>query len=104
MRRIQKALSRRARRALEEATPRYVAGPPVDFAAWVRTIHIGSARAALLVSDDLLSSIEALRRTERDLAHGDPIELVRNSPIVAELVRFWASKPAIELRHRAGML
>jgi hypothetical protein len=104
MRRILRALSRRARKALEEATPRYVAGPPVDFAAWVRTIHIGSARAALLVSDDLLSSIEALRRTERDLAHEDVLELVRNSPIVAELLRFWASEPAIDLRRRAGML
>lgn len=103
-RRIQKALPRRSRRALEEATARYVAGPPVDFAAWVRSIHMGSARAGLIVSDDLLSSIEVLRRTERDLAHGEIAELVRNSPIVAELVRFWVSEPAIELRRRAGML
>ncbi|MDQ3034772.1 MAG: hypothetical protein M3Y87_20340, partial [Myxococcota bacterium] len=104
MKRIQKALSRRARRALEEATPRYVQGPPVDFAIWSRGIAVGAARAAVLVSDDLLATVEVLRRTERDLAHIDPGELVRSSPLVAELVRWWASEPAIDLRRRAGLL
>ncbi|WP_236606281.1 tetratricopeptide repeat protein [Sandaracinus amylolyticus] len=104
MRRIQKALSRRARRSLEEATPRYVNAPPVEFAAWARQIQLGSARAALLVSDDLLGAIEVLRRTERDLAHVEPRDIVRASPLVGELVRWWASDAAIDLRRRAGML
>jgi tetratricopeptide (TPR) repeat protein len=104
MQRIQKALSRRARNALREATPRYVQAPPIDFAVWARGIATGSARAAVIVADDFLASSEALRRTERDLAHVDARELIRASPLVAELARWWASEPSIELRRRSGLL
>jgi len=103
MRRTQKALSRRARRALEEATPRYVQAPPIEFSTWCRSVQLGAVRAAALVADDLVATVEGLRKTERDLAHVDPRDLVR-SPLVADLVRFWASDAAIEQRRRAGLL
>jgi tetratricopeptide (TPR) repeat protein len=103
-RRIQKALSRRARRALEEATPRYVLQAPVDFTSWARAVQFGAARAALLVADDLVGAIDAFRRTERHLRHLELGEVIRSSPLVADLLRFWPSERAIDLRRRAGLL
>ena len=103
MRRTQKALSRKARRALEEATPRYVQAPPIEFSSWCRSVQLGAVRAAALVADDLVATVEGLRKTERDLAHVDPRDLVR-TPLVGDLVRFWASDAAIDLRRRASLL
>lgn len=96
---IHRALSRRARKALEDVAPRYVAAPPADFAQLVRGIQYGVARAALVVADDLVQSVELLHRTEREYAEPIPT-LLRLSPLVQDLVRFWTSDVASAVRRR----
>jgi tetratricopeptide (TPR) repeat protein len=104
-RRLVKALSRRTRKTFEELAPQYAASSPPDYASWTRSLHQTANRAALVVCDDLVGAIEALRRMER----GEPgslegASLVRASPVVADALRFWVSEAAATLRRRAGYL
>jgi tetratricopeptide (TPR) repeat protein len=101
--RIHRALSRRARKALEELAPRYVAAPPADFAQLVRGIQYGVARAALVVADDLVQSVEFLHRSERDYAADVPT-LLKTAPLVQDLVRFWTSDVASAVRRRLNAI
>lgn len=103
MRRITRALSRTSKKALLEATPRYVQAPPIDFAALAHTAQVGSVRAALLVADDLLAGVEVLRRTERDLIPIEPHQLITH-PLIAEAVKWWISEPAETARRQAGIV
>jgi tetratricopeptide (TPR) repeat protein len=103
-RRIQRALSRRARRALEEIAPRYVAAGSGDLPGIARSVSFGAARTAALLADDLSASVEALRRTERDYGNATVSELVSGAPLVSDLVRFWTSDIALDVRRRAGLL
>lgn len=100
---IQKALSRRARKALEELAPRYVAAPPPDFHQLVRGIQYGVARAALVVSDDLVQSVELLHRSEREYSDKIPT-LLATAPLVQDLVRFWTSDVAAAVRRRLNAI
>ena len=102
--RILKAISRKARRALEEIAPTYVNAGGIDLAALSRSVAFGAARAAALLSDDLRESVEALRRTERDYAAADAPHLAATSPLVQDLARFWTSDVALDVRRRAGLL
>ncbi len=103
-RRIQRALSRKARRILEEVAPRYVAMPGSDLPNLARAVSLGAARTAALLADDLPASVEALRRTERDYGSSSVVELAAGAPLVADLIRFWTSDVALDIRRRAGLL
>ncbi|MFO0681046.1 MAG: hypothetical protein U0234_03295 [Sandaracinus sp.] len=103
-RRIQRALSRKARRALDEIAPRYVALASSDLPALARSVSFGAARTAVLLADDLAASVEGLRRTERDYGSATVPELVSGAPLVTELVRFFTSDLALDVRRRAGLL
>lgn len=103
-RRIQKALSRKARRILEEVAPRYIKQGTSDLPNLARSVAFGAARTAALLADDLPASVEALRRTERDYGSASVAELVAGAPIVSDLVRFWTSDVALDIRRRAGLL
>lgn len=102
--RLYKALSRRQRKAMEEAGRAYVEAGRVDFARWVHSARRTSHRVAALLSDDLMATIEVLRRTERDLAGLDGPALVRSSDTVSDLLTFWASKAAMHVRKHTGLL
>lgn len=101
-RRFFRALPRRAKRDLEEAARAYVAAGERDFAAVTEAVHASAQRLALLVSDDLLASIDVLKRTERDIASLEGPRLVAH-PTVSRLVRFWISPEADALRQRMGL-
>ncbi len=103
-RRIHKSLPRRARKALEEAAGRYVEAPRLDFPRFCRTVRLTANRVGALLSDDLPGSIDVMRRTERDLAGLDGPALARASDQVADLLRFWMSNTAMQLRRHAGLL
>ncbi len=102
--RIYKATPRRQRKALEEAARAYIDAPRVDFTRWARAAVRTANRAAALLSDDLLGTIEVLRRTERDLAALKGSGLVRESEVVRDLVKFWPSAAAMHLRHHTGII
>jgi tetratricopeptide (TPR) repeat protein len=103
-RRLVKALSRRNRRAMEEAAHTYVATPRIHFADWTAKVRLTAARAAVVVSDDLPGSVELVRRMEGDLAGLQGIALAHGMRVVQDLLRFWVSDSAFALRRRLGML
>ncbi|MBI4705909.1 MAG: tetratricopeptide repeat protein, partial [Deltaproteobacteria bacterium] len=102
-RRLLKAASRRSRKAMEEAAARYalIAGS-IDLDRWIQTVEPTLVRAAAVLAGDLPAAVELVRRDGFSLLEGP--QLVRGSATVADLLRFWASAPAMELRRQAGLV
>jgi hypothetical protein len=103
-RRIHRVLPRRARKAAEQAATAYVDAPKVNFARWVAKAHRLSNRVAAVLADDLPSAVEQLRQAEGEQGSNDMVSLVRNSAEVADLLQFWASRRAMELRQDLGLV
>src|SRR5690606_2387035 len=102
-RRIAKAVSRRSRKLLEESAPLYSGEPVTQVAEWCRRLRLSSARAALVVGDDLPGVINLLRRTEGDLAGLRGDSLAQGMALIDDLMRFWVSESAFTLRRHIGM-
>ncbi|MEM9194549.1 MAG: tetratricopeptide repeat protein, partial [Myxococcota bacterium] len=102
--RLHKSLPRRSRKAVEAVASRYVEAPRVDFVRWTEGIQRTSRRLACLLSDDLPSCVELLQRMERELGGLHGPALVKGSPAVADLVRYWVSADAMTVRQTLGML
>ncbi len=102
--RLFRALSRKARKATEEAAASYVAGQEVDFMAWVAAIEQAAYRIAALISDDLPGSIDLIRRSRRDLSRLQGGSLVHQCPEVRDLMAFWTSETAMQLRRTMGLI
>ncbi len=94
-RRVQKAVSRKARKQLEEVAPRVSHFDPIRFA---RAIDQGASRAAYLLTGDLASAIDHLRRYE-DVSAAD---LVREGTTTGDLIRFALTADSATLRRRLG--
>jgi hypothetical protein len=103
-RRVVKALSRRARRAVEETAHAYAASKRIDFNEWAHNVRTTAARAALVLCDDLPGAITLVRRLEGDLAGLKGAALAQGIALMNDLVRFWVSDAAFTLRRRLGML
>ncbi len=48
--------------------------------------------------------MQGLQRTERDIQGLTGAALLEGSPIVRDLLAFWASEPAMHLRRHAGLV
>jgi cellulose synthase operon protein C len=103
-RRVQKALSRRGRRAMEEVAQIYLGMPRPDFADWVGKVKLTAARAGVIVADDLVGSVEVVRRLEADLAGLQGVALSQGIRTIHDLMRFWISDAAFSLRRRLGTM
>ncbi|MEO0326006.1 MAG: hypothetical protein AAF447_23855 [Myxococcota bacterium] len=103
-RRLFKALPRRQRKAFEEAARAYVEAGRVDFPAFHRRADRLAARVAALVADDLAASVRMLVRGQRDLQGREGKELLDEGSAARELVTFWASGAALQLRQHAGLI
>ncbi len=101
---ILRALSRKARKAMEDIAAQYVQHASPDYAQWVRALKQTANRAALLACDDMKAAIEVLRRTEKDMTGLEGVPLVQGSVVVADLMRFWVSESAFAFRKRAGLI
>ena len=101
--RLHKATPWLHRKVVDEAARAYVAAGPVDFGRLSRGATRTAARVAALLSDDLVASVRALQRTERDIQGLAGPALLAGSPIVRDLLAFWASEPAMHLRRHAGL-
>lgn len=84
-RRVAKALPWLQRGRIQDAATSFAA-QPTDVRAWARDVHRMAARAALLVSDDLLAALAAL---------GEPLGPDNTA---TDLARFWVSDPATRFR------
>ncbi len=102
LRLILRGLPRRRRRAFEAAAETYAQSRPLDMNTAVQWMQQTARRVALVVADDLVPSLATLARME-GLGASSGEELARH-PVVADLMRVWISKPAMELRQRLGML
>jgi hypothetical protein len=102
--RLHKVLSRKSRKLLETASQAYVQSPAVDFERWAAAIDFTNTRAAALLTNDLPASVEGLQRAGATPSGLDGPALVRATPVVADLFRFWTSPPADEQRRSAGIL
>lgn len=103
-RRIVKALGRRERQVLQDVSAEYAQSAPVDFNAWYADLRTSAVRAAGLLAADLPACVALLRQEDQALAYLEGEELVFNSEPIADLLRFWCSEGAIELRRRTGLL
>ena len=104
---IARALPRKRRRAHEIAAEAYAQqagkarGPDTTtFVHWVRQ---SSRRIALVIADDLAGGVTQVAR-EENMQGKVGIAGVRSSPVIADLVRVWVSKPAMLLRYSVGLL
>jgi len=102
--RIQKSLSRRSRRTLEEVAPTFLASGAFKVEPWVMDHRKSAVRAAIVLADDLPGSVGLLRRTEGDLAGLRGAALQQGVALVQDALRFWASDAAFALRRRLGMM
>ncbi len=102
-RRVQKAMPRRGRRAMEEAAQVYAGAARTDFADWVQRARLTAGRAAVVVADDLPGSVTLVRRMEGDLAKLQGAALAQGMASVRDLLRFWATDIAFTLRRKLGM-
>jgi hypothetical protein len=67
-------------------------------------IEMAAIRSAALLSGDLAASIQEIRRGDPDISLLSGAELVKRSRAVADLLRFWPSQSAFDLRYRAGII
>jgi len=103
-RRIMRAMPRKERRTLEEVAARYAANPTDDFVAWLNESRYSATRVAAMIAGDLPSCVSLMRQEDQSLAYLEGQDLVINSELVADLLRYWTSEQALELRRRAGLL
>jgi tetratricopeptide (TPR) repeat protein len=101
---IHKAIPRKSRKQKEELARRYVASPCTDFASWTGAVRQTTLRAALLLTDDLVTSIDLIRQSDKELKAMSGKLLVQRSEMIADLLRFWMSDRAMAFRRRAGLL
>lgn len=102
--RLRSALSRRNRRIVEAAAPKLLGDQDVDVERWAQSVDLTANRAAAVIAGDLPGAIDMLRRVNPTLAQLSGVPLVRSSAAIADLLRFWAGPPALQLRQRAGIL
>src|SRR5262249_57483330 len=94
-RRIQRVLPRRSRRLFEEAAEAYAAARPTRADAWLRAMEHTANRAGLLLANDLVASIDVVRRAERRgqvlKTPEDLAAALRGNVDVVELLQFTLS-------------
>ena len=103
-RRIVKAMARKDRQLLNDASAEYSQSAPVDFNAWYTDHKVSCTRAAAVIAADLPSCVALLRQEDQALVYLEGEDLVVNSDTISDLMRYWSSDQSIELRRRVGML
>jgi tetratricopeptide (TPR) repeat protein len=103
-RRIVKAMARKDRQLLNDASAEYAQSAPVDFNAWYADSRTSTIRTAAVIAADLPSCVALLRQEDQALLYLEGEDLVVNSEIISDLMRYWSCDQAIELRRRTGML
>ncbi len=103
MRTVTKAISRKRKRAYEIAAQAYASTLGPDTSTLVQWVRQSARRIALVVADDLAPSIADALRAEQ-IGGKVGIAAVRASPVVADLLKVWAARPAMALRYATGLV
>ena len=102
--RIIKCLPRRLRKELDEVAAAYVEAQKINFSRWAYSISRNAVRCASTVADSVLVAVRAIQSDERELLELRGDLLLRSSPLVLDLMRFWGSDKAMKLRRHIGIL
>jgi hypothetical protein len=102
--RLHKALPRRSRKTVEELARAYVEGPRLSYTRFADELVRTFLRVAAVLSDDLPECVQVMQRLERDISGLSGPDLVVASPTVSDLMRFWLSETALNLRRRSGLI
>jgi hypothetical protein len=97
-RRVSKSLPWIGRGPIEDAARSYADAPRLNPVTWTAEARLTAARAALIVADDLPSSIALVRRLEGDLAGIEGESLAEGTQLTEDLLRFWVSDTAFTLQ------
>jgi hypothetical protein len=102
--RVVKATSRRGRKTLQEAAVVYAEVAGFDFTGWVTSIRSAATNIAVLLAGDLPECVSRIRASDPAASTLRGAELVRGVPAIADVVRFWGSAQAFDVRGRAGLV
>ncbi|MFK7992354.1 MAG: hypothetical protein AB8I08_40410, partial [Sandaracinaceae bacterium] len=86
VRRVGQAVGFLSRGRLQGAVSAFSVAPPQSYATWAKEVRRLATRAALLIADDLGSTLKAVG------------EEVGPDNYASDLVRFWVSDPAMRFR------
>ncbi len=86
---------------VDEVVQRYYA-EPTDVREWAPTVKRSVTRVAALLAGDLGACLEALRAVGD--VEGDGPEVLEQNEVVRDLLTFWVSDEAMEVRRLAGIL
>ena len=103
-RRLGKAVPWLGRKPIDEAAQRFISLPRLDVDAFVEAVDFSTVRAAALLAGDLPAVIDLLRRLEQGLSSHRGAALFEASPRIGDLVRFWVTDTAHEVRKSAGLI
>jgi tetratricopeptide (TPR) repeat protein len=107
VRAIQRNLSRRGRRALEEACRTMASTRELDPVEWAQAMQHTALRAGLWVVNDLETALSCMRRSDPLLAkipEGSSLTAqVCRSAHAIELVHFWLSEEYLSLKRAANL-
>jgi hypothetical protein len=98
---VSRAIGRRQRKLLEEIAPSTTAA--YDARAFTIGVRRSEYRIAYVVSGDLVSSVDYLRRFDREIARAseEPRVLLQH-PVTNELIRYALTAEAYAERRRVG--
>ncbi len=88
---------------VDEAVQAYYV-QPVDIAEWSPSVARTVSRAAAVLAGDLDACVAALKHVGAVPAALSGVEVVKQSPLVADLLRSWVSPAAMDLRRLAGIV
>jgi serine/threonine protein kinase len=112
-RRVNRAVGRVQKKALTGLTPALASRPAltlVDVQRFERAVAMAEARAAFLLTGDLLATLDAIRATDPALAAatqtpGVPaLAAALRHPIAGDVARYALTTPTTSLRRRTGTL
>ncbi len=102
--RVAKSVSWLSRGRVEDVARAYAQAGPVDAHDFSRRVRLTAARAALIVADDVVTTLQLLRRTEGDQAGLDGARAEVGMRTIRDLLRVWVSDPAMGLRRELGLV
>lgn len=101
---IQRSMSRRGRRALQEACNDLLVASEPDYGKWAWALKYTSVHTGLWVVNDLGTALDHLGLWDKRLGSREQddqpvpyIDRVKRSPLAAEIVQFWMSEDYISL-------
>jgi hypothetical protein len=103
-RRVYKALPWRSKKPLEEAVKAYSSGQQTPLVDWKFRERVTAVRAATILADDMAGVVALLTQTQVDLAADESEEAQGGEELLAAVLGFSVSDPAMQLRRRLGLV